>query len=393
VRPGEGSDVAHDTGAFSPGLGALRGFAAIGVVIYHAFLFVPFGGVDDPHTQAIDLTDESLVAQHLFLGLVNGRGLVTLFFVLSGCVLALSLDRKRSFGGADIPGYMVRRGLRLYPLLIAAATAAAILQWSIGPRALASASSWANWHYEIPEGALLYEWFKNAIGHSASLNSPAWSIRVELIASVMFPLLYALSLGPVPAGAALVLIVLVMFLVPGTLADMHVFTFSFFLGALIPRVGAAVARRYERWDASRRWAVLAAVVLAFMFSRRLIDPVSRDSAPVIIIESLCAAFIIALALFRQPPRLFTRPAVQWLGQISYGIYLLHLIVLFALAYAFLPAAPLQDAWESGFVAAMLCVATLAITLPLAWLTYRTLEAPLQRLGATLDRGMTRFLKR
>ena len=106
------------------------------MVIFHVFLVLPISGIDAPHAE--------LVAQHLFFGFFNGRGLVTLFFVLSGCVLALSLNRAPSFGIRTLPGYWVRRGFRLYSLLILAATLGALLQVNIGTGAIPSASDWVN---------------------------------------------------------------------------------------------------------------------------------------------------------------------------------------------------------------------------------------------------------
>ena len=85
--------IAYDNASYSLGLGALRGFAALGVVIFHVFLFIPIGGIELPHEEDLTFSSTTLLAQHLFLGLLNGRALVTMFFVLSGCVLGLSLDR------------------------------------------------------------------------------------------------------------------------------------------------------------------------------------------------------------------------------------------------------------------------------------------------------------
>ena len=389
----EPSGVAYDNASFSAGLAALRAFAAIGVVVFHVFLFVPLDEIQEPHVEYWDPSDPSLFAQHLFLALFNGRGLVTLFFVLSGCVLAMSLRNRTSFGLAEMPGYLMRRGLRLYPLLIVAASAGALLQLAIGTQDLLSASHWANWHYAIGEEDLAWEWFKNAIGQSNTLNSPAWSIRVELIASALFPVLFYLSLEPLRATLTLLALVLAMFLVPGSLGDMHVFAFSFFIGALVPRYGQAAVRRFGAHKLIIRRVALVSIILIFMFARRSIDPTSLDAAPVVLVESLCSGAIVALTLYRPPPRLFLHPAIQWLGQVSYGIYLLHLIVLFALGHAFMPVTPWESHAQAGIALVGLTLATTAVTIVLAWMSYELLEDPLQRLGRTIDRRLCKIMAR
>jgi peptidoglycan/LPS O-acetylase OafA/YrhL len=383
------SGIAYDNRSYSLGLGALRGIAAIGVVIYHVFLFVPIGGIDLPHSMPLDLSHLHLLAQHLFLALFNGRGLVVLFFVLSGCVLSLSLDRRPGFGPADVPGYLVRRGMRLYPLLILAASAGALLQMIIGPNALPAASSWANWHYDVPREALPYEWFKNAIGYSNSLNSPAWSIGVELVASAIFPVLYFLSLRPIRAAVSLVCLVVAMFAIAPLPGNLQIFAFSFFVGALIPRYGRTVARWYEALGPVGRRLLLLAALLPFMFGRRLILTFHPSVAATTLVESLCAGVVVSLILFRPCPRLFATPLLQWLGRVSYGIYLLHIIVLFALAYLVLPYLSTEGTGAAISAILVLGAGTLVIVLPLSWATYGALEDPMQRLGSRWDRQLRR----
>jgi peptidoglycan/LPS O-acetylase OafA/YrhL len=380
------SGIAYDDGAFSLGLGALRGFAALGVVIHHVSLALPIGRVRVPYLERVDVSDGSLLAQHVFLGFFNGMGLVTLFFVLSGCVLAMSLDRVRDFELHRVPGYWVRRGFRLYPLLFLAATLGALLQVSVNSGELASASAWANWHYEVPTAEVPREWALNAIGYSNSLNSPAWSIKVELLASFIFPALYVLTLRPSLAAPAAVFLIFIMFGWPGPgIAYMQIFAFSFFVGALVPRYGAVLVGWYSRQERLWKRVIAIAVLLSFMYARRIIDPQTTSPA-VILVESLCAAFIVSFVLVRPASPLIRSAIVQWLGRISYGIYLFHLIVLFALLHLLLPILPVEGTAARVLMMVFLGVATLLITLPLASVLYSAFEHPLQRLGSRAARA-------
>lgn len=390
------SGIAYDNAAFSPGLGALRGLAALGVVLFHVFLVLPIAGIDAPHLERFAPSDGPLLAQHLFLALFNGRGLVVMFFVLSGCVLAMSLQRASSFGVRNLPAYWIRRGFRLYPLLIFAATLGAFLQLLIGSDEIPGVSVWTTWHYNTPNDMLFWEWLKNVTAYSSSLNGPAWSIKIELIASAIFPLLYLVALSKPGFLLGTIALVSAMFLAPGTPDDylrMNLFTFSFFIGAAIPLHGKRIHEAYIRLPASARKILLGALVLTFMFARILINPTDPRPPSVILIESVCAAALVTIVLFSSRRRPFQSPVLQWLGRVSYGVYLLHLIVLFALIHFALPLLPLGGTWGALYGTAFLAAATLAITLPAAWLIYSILERPLQQLGTSSARWIDGHVNR
>ncbi len=388
--------IAYNNASFSPGLGALRGLAAVGVVMFHVFLVLPIAGIDAPHLEKFAPLNGPLVAQHLFLAFFNGRGLVVLFFVLSGCVLAMSLQRASGFRFRNLPAYWIRRGFRLYPLLILAATLGALLQLQIGLAEVDGVSVWATWHYNTPKDALPWEWLKNVIAYSYSLNGPAWSIKIELIASAIFPILYLVALSRVGVLLGTVVLVSAMFLAPGDPENyfrMNLFTFCFFIGAAIPLHGKRIHQAYVRLPGILRKILVASLVLTFMFARILMEPTDPRPPSVILVETICAAALVTIVLFSSRKRYSNSPVLQWLGRISYGVYLLHLIVLFALVHFALHLLPLGGTSEAVYATAWLAVATLAITLPAAWLIYGVLERPLQQLGANSARVIDRYLGR
>lgn len=364
------------------------------MVIFHVFLVIPIAGIDAPHLEEFVPSHGPLLAQHVFLAFFNGRGLVVMFFVLSGCVLAMSMQRASSFGLRNLPGYWIRRGFRLYPLLILAATLGALLQLQIGLEEVDGVSVWSSWHYNTPKDSLPWEWLKNVTGYSYSLNGPAWSIKIELIASVIFPLIYIAALSRAGVVIGSIVLVAVMFLAPGDPENYHrmnLFTFCFFIGAAIPLHGKRVYEAYSRLPANLRTILLGVIILTFMFARILINPTDPRPPSVIFVETICSAALVTIVLFTRGKRHFDSPLLQWLGRISYGVYLLHLIVLFALVHFALPQLPLGGTAEALYATAWLAAATLAITLPAAWLIFSVLERPLQQLGAASARSIDRYL--
>ncbi|MFC7555804.1 acyltransferase family protein [Pseudoroseomonas wenyumeiae] len=254
--------------------------------------------------------------------MANGPAYVTFFFVLSGTVLALSLDRDPPAHPGAVLGYLVKRGFRLYPLLLFTAAAAALLQlYYFEPHVYSQATGWFNDGYKIDLPSLPAEFLANAQGRSATLNGPAWSIKVEILASAVFPLLYWLSLTPARAMVTAPLLVAAMFLAPGGAMQWHymnVFLFCFFVGALVPRWGWKVAALLRQMGGWPRVALLAALVLVFMFSRRLLAPTAFAPPLVVVLESLAAGVGVVLLLHGRERAFFHAAPMELLARLSFG---------------------------------------------------------------------------
>lgn len=368
------------------GLDAGRGVAAVMVVVFHALLVFELDGVEDGFRLPLGEGGAATLAQGVLLTLFNGPACVTFFFVLSGTVLALSLGREARPGAASLLGYLVKRGFRLYPLLVLCAGLGALLQLlQPAPERFALATSWLNDSYRVAPEELAREFVANATGRSATLNGPAWSIKVELLASAAFPLLFLLARRPGPAAAAGLLLLGGMFLLPGErLHHMNVFLPCFFVGALIPLHGGDLARRLSAAPRPLRLLAAGAAALALLATRRVVAPDEFVVPGVVLVETAGAALLIALLLFGPDRPLFHRRPMRVLAEISYGVYLLHCILLLALARAVLPALPDRLGGAEALAAGLLlAVATLAVTLPLAWLLHHGCERPMQRLGHRL----------
>ena len=100
------------------GLDGLRGVAAVMVVIYQAInlcdLTVPTR-VIAPKLADLPLADWP---GRFALSVFNADAAINIFFILSGLVLSLSLQREREFDVSTAVRFTFRRILRIFPALI-----------------------------------------------------------------------------------------------------------------------------------------------------------------------------------------------------------------------------------------------------------------------------------
>ena len=155
--------------------------------------------------------------------------------------------------------------------------------------------------------------------------------------------------------------------------------FPEYLIAFTPGLMLAVAEpmwanRMRGSDAVRQVVPLLAVgaVLALLWHG---DVIGTDLVGVSISGTLVAAFLVAGAMLREwsgerPWRVFANPVSDWIGERSYGIYLLHFLIL---RQASSVGDGIDSLWGAWLVR---CAVVVPLTLLAADLSYRFLERPI-----------------
>jgi peptidoglycan/LPS O-acetylase OafA/YrhL len=349
-------------------LDSWRGLAALGVAAYH----INGGGVlfDSPPTT------------HMWL-------FVDFFFVLSGFVLAAAYG-ERLAQGFPIGRFMLLRLGRVYPLHLLMVLAYVALEGLFlfalpADTALREPFTGVRdpW-YLLASLLLVGPWFEPPL---EMYNSQSWSIAVEIWLYLAFAL--ALRLGGrrgwwvLPAAAfAAMPFVAVPELVSGLPSQMLRGVLGFGLGVAAWRARRAVPGLSALSQGAASFAELAAVVALFATMTLAGD------GPLIV--PLMALVFTATVLIFAGDRgvvsrlLRTRPFV-WLGAMSYSFYMVHGMVIGRLADV-LRFAGLGELSGGGdryirsisagpWLAPLLACATIAACLPVAWLTWRFVEAP------------------
>lgn len=358
-------------------LDSVRGIAALTVVVNHCFnLFPWFGGSGTgPVTPGPGPVLSAVLRSPLSL-LWHGQGAVSLFFVLSGFVLALPWSRGQPMGyGA----FVIRRICRIYlPYAVAVALAMALAS-AMAPLRPASVTLWfdtQNWSEPVSWSAILNHLLMLG-GHNVFDNA-VWSLNHEMRISLIFPLLLwpILRFG---TGGGVVLAVALYAAAwvinhwvgwRGPVAELPAtirFAAFFVLGAILARHAARLSAGLGSWTEPAAWGALAAGLLLLWAAR---EPAGMAVGSALVLLSAILPGGVRAALIRPWPRA--------LGRVSYSLYLTHLLIILSAVHLFHGVMPLSA----------IAVLSLVLALAFSWLFHRWVEAPSNQLGRRLA-GMAR----
>ena len=356
------------------GLNSLRFLAAFFVVIGH-----------------VPLTQESVGLPHWSWGAFFFRGAfaVSFFFTLSGFLITyLLLDEERRTGDIHVGSFYLRRVCRIWPLYFAVVFFGLFFYNALLPLAGIPYKVEYRLSTALALYSLLLPNLMNSLYTVGGILNPSWSIGVE----EQFYLLWAPAVkrvrGRLPLLSATVLAVSLTFF---CLAHENVFgphEWKNFVGQLkfhFMAAGALCAWFLDRHrEAFLRLPVFAnRLVQSFLFAL-LLDFYLWNAIPwgwfgeealQIVLYSWLLVNVAANPRNVLP---IGNPVFDYLGRISYGIYMLHMIAIYAAAEVFT-----HSSWWRGGSLAAYCLAyygfVFGLTVLLAHLSYRLLELPFLRL--------------
>ena len=323
-------------------LDTLRGVASFLVVVHHALLAVS--------------PDADLANVWLPLGwLPIGRPCVILFFVLSGFVLTLSL------GDQSFPAFAARRFVRLYIPFAASILFALLLYSVVDHSAVVGQSSWFNdaWSNNITLRMLSGHFLMLGRWSDASLNNVVWSLCYEMRISFLLPLMVFVSRWRYAPWGFLLLAALTYCLSP----PHPYYSYGFVSGALvtayfIPMFAAGMYLALRKPSLPVSQLAWAPAVLLMCVPNDMV---------------VCAGAVLTVYLALQSSWL-NQTLLQWLGRVSFSLYLVHLPIIIAgihVAHGILPD------WASVLIA-------IPCSLLFAEVFYRYVEYPAMRLSRQLS---------
>ncbi len=345
-----------------PSLTGLRGVAALWVLLYH-----------------IQLLDQAFGLPASMPVLRDGWQGVDLFFVLSGFILMLTHgDEFRTMSPSRVFDFLRLRFFRVYPLATVVLVGIVVLAVCDPAFALWYAQSGLPPNMSL-EGLirtlfLATRWWEPLAG---DWNQPVWSLSVEILGYLAFPVL-ALVVVRLGRGFAILGVAAVCLSVPilaalqpgvgfgniemsGALTRM----FGGFVGGML------VCRLHQvtpvQWGAMRGWLAVAAAAAAILLPGAVVFAF--------------AALIYGLAADAGPANwLLKHPVVMFLGRISFPLFLLHVMPLMALAFH------LQQSELPASVRWVALGLFLVLLATVSWLLHVYVERPAHRFGRTRQRA-------
>jgi peptidoglycan/LPS O-acetylase OafA/YrhL len=325
----------------NPDLDGLRGLAALAVAFGHCYEMAT--GLDLWGTRLSDFHTMSAgrIAARLISTLFPGDAAVMVFFVLSGYVLWHSFHRKNMQFFRDLPGYVAARLYRLLPLTILTAL-------PLGLVGHASAQ----------------ELVRNMLLLSHGMNGVLWSLQVEMVASAVLFVLWAVCKGS-PWKLALGLALTIATLPFNRGNPLVMFLPPFVLGAAIPLLPARV------WHSR---TLLAGGIMLLLFTNVFLGHGKFDRC----LEIGGAVLLVGAVSQGRLPFLHHRVPL-FLGAISYPFYLTHVLGLMA-AQPLMAGLHLASPYADFAMRAALSIPP---TLLLAWALHHLVEVPVQRAAPRL----------
>ena len=174
-----------------PELDAIRGLAALVVVLFHCWKTLPwpeYGPYGAPPLDASGLMPYEWLFRYTPLRIVTaGTASVGVFFILSGLVLALPMVRGRVDGYGS---FLLKRFFRLYPPFAAAIALSCVLCAALDPGAVAGLSGWFNhsWDEPLRPGLVAAHLLMLGPDPYLHLDNVMWSLVHEVRISLLFPL-------------------------------------------------------------------------------------------------------------------------------------------------------------------------------------------------------------
>ncbi|WP_423821336.1 acyltransferase [Salinisphaera sp. SPP-AMP-43] len=362
---------------------ALRGLAACSVVIGHLFI-VMRGQADAVYDRVFEWT--RIAGQTPLHVLWQGHAAVVLFFVLSGFVLYLLLASAK----LSMPAYVAKRVTRLYVPYLAAIVLGALGAHAVNGDTLAGFNHWINkfWSWPVSLASIGGHLFVLGQFNADRYDFTIWTLVHEMRISLVFPLIFIMvqrmrwwaALMPFVIASVTMVVLrqpavresldIAAFAAHGGLTayvlTVH-YLLAFAIGASLARYRDRLLTAYRRLPGRSRGLLGVLTFMLYVYGGQALQITGLATMMPYDWPMMAAAVLLLITAAAEPAfrRSLEAPLPQYLGRISYSLYLFHPIVLLAMLHGLAGVLPL------GWLLVLTAIAILVVS----DLAYRTIERP------------------
>lgn len=359
-------------------LTALRGFAALGVLIFHCDLFL-----------------KRIVDQTVTMVIGNGWLLVDFFFILSGFILSHAY--KETFKGTvtlkDYIWFVSRRFARIFPLHFVILLLTCMIVFAM----INSAAGLSHYMKQMLDlstfPAVLLLLHSLNLHTTPPLNTSTWSLSAEWCTYLLFPFLVHLAsrFGNLRVAKSAFLLAFIFILT---------YVLLYIKGHGFESLDRMEMKMTSNWGFIRCliWFTIGLMTRFYASTFLGCNFVGQDiflfilliavlSAMHFDINSVCTILLFPFLIFSASQnrgvvsKLLGLRAFQTLGKLSFAIYLVHVPLIYVYWFIILQKHPdallrvgvIQSAVE--IAAWILCIQIIAVTLLLSWFLHYAIEHP------------------
>ena len=347
-------------------LDALRGIAAMSIFLFHIVMILPNSWREGIVWDIINFSP-----LHFFM---TGDQPVILFFVISGFVLSIIFfgDEKISYFS-----FVIKRILRLYIPYLISITFAILLCLSFSRGGIRGLGNLFNklWVAPIDMKLVINHLLFLGDYNVFSINIVIWTLIHEMRISFIIPLLVLLAKR---FSWKVNLAVGICFAILGTGIHLIVqepyqpaykslfYVLMFTTGILLSKNRNSLIKLFHSFSRKIKLILFIMGLILYIYSDFLLNPILIDwtatvAVSLLLITSISSSYISHLLLWKP---------FQFLGKISYSLYLYHLPILLSIIYLFYGKLPLLIIDGISFIIAIL-ISTLA---------WRFIEKPSMKLA-------------
>ena len=330
----------------------LRGLAAMLVYVFHQQIHTFIGYPETPIQQGS-------VTWWFFLGAIDlGKIAVAVFFCVSGYLIPSTLTKP----GATIRDFTIHRIFRLYPAYWVSIASRMVVLIALGMTANLPTT------FNLLANITMFQKF---IGQQDMIGV-FWTLQIELVFYIVAALLAWRKLLTQRWPIQLTMMVLTLICAAGRYVTHKPLPVAMFMAMSLMWMADTLraSERAEATNAAVKRAVVSTIVM--LVPTRLLG--YSDEGPRYITSYLIAIGIFVFCWVKraafEKSNILMR-ALGWLGDWSYGIYLMHGTLLILIAQ------PLKNLTNNVWLTT---AGTLPLLLLTSWLLYRFIEAPMIRIG-------------